>query len=89
MYMLLLPRPTAKCRDSATNPSTFMRLVYEPGLTLGFEVPKEQHVYRQPPSFSILATVQADTPTDDLSNDEHHFRLNTGAQYGTKNELPR
>ena len=31
------------------------------------------YVYRQKPSFSILATLHADTPKDDLSNDENLF----------------
>ena len=39
------PRTTARCRDSATNAPTFNLLVYDPGLTLVFEVPRRQHMY--------------------------------------------
>ena len=35
-------RTTARCRDSATNSPTFTFLVYDPGLALGFEVPRKQ-----------------------------------------------
>ena len=41
-----LPRTTtARCRDSATNPPRFKLLMYDPGLTPGFEVPRGQHIY--------------------------------------------
>ena len=50
------PRTTTVRRhDTVTNPPAFRLLVYDPRLallTLGFEVPKGEHI-RQPPSFSI------------------------------------
>ena len=50
------PRTTTVRRhDTVTNPPAFRLLVYDPRLallTLGFEVPKGEHI-RQPPSLSI------------------------------------
>ena len=43
--MLIFPRTTARCRDGATNAPAFKFLVYDPGLTLGFEVQKRPHMY--------------------------------------------
>ena len=64
--------------------------MYDPGLALGFEVPEETvYVYRQKPSFSILATLHADTPINDFSNDEIHFCLNTRSLIWARMLSPR
>ena len=70
------PRRTiARCRNAATNPPTFRFLLYDPGLTLDLEAPGE---HMSAAAFMLSsATLHADTPRDDFSNDESHLRLNT------------
>ena len=38
-------RTNASCRDNATNPPAFRLLLYDPGLALSFEAPREEYVY--------------------------------------------
>ena len=53
-----------------------MLLVYNPGLTLGFEVPRGEHRYIGSRLHSqFLATLHAGIPRDHFSNDESHFCL--------------
>ena len=63
---------TARCRDSTTNPPPFQH----PGLTLGFEVPRKQHVYvgRSLPFEFLRPFMQIlREMISDFTNDEHHF----------------
>ena len=72
-----LPR---RCRESATNPPALRLLVHDPGLTLGFEVPRRPYTYIGRSLHSHFFRPFTDTPQDDVSNDENdeiHFCLNT------------
>ena len=45
IYMLPPSPRTTEVRESATNPPRFKILVYDLDVTLGFEVPRRQHMY--------------------------------------------
>ena len=54
--------------------------MYDPGLTLGFEVPRRPYTYIGRSLHSHFFRPFTDTPQDDVSNDENdeiHFCLNT------------
>ena len=80
IYMLLYADPPRRHREVPRffHQSSYVFLVYDLGVTLGFEAPRGEHIYISSRLHAqFLATLHPDTPKDDFSNDESHFWLNT------------